>query len=70
MVSVSDTLCELLAVAAGGDLIRAAEPWSLTEELRMIGVDAETAAGVLAALAGLARRARASDWRLYCWWAL
>jgi hypothetical protein len=70
LVSVSDTLCELLAVAAEEDLVRAAEPWSLTEELRMIGVDAETAAGVLAALAGLARRARASDWRLYCWWTL
>jgi hypothetical protein len=70
VVSVSDTLCELLAVAAEDDLVRAAEPWSLTEELRMIGVDAETAAGVLAALAGLARRARASDRRLYCWWAL
>ena len=70
VVSVSDTLCELLAVAAGDELARAAESWSLTDELRMNRVDAETTAGVLADLAGLARRAQASNWRLYCWWAL
>jgi hypothetical protein len=70
VVSVSESLCELLAVAADDDLVRAAESWSLTEELRLDRVDAETAAGVLAELAGLARRARASDSHLYCWWAL
>lgn len=70
VVSVSETLCELLAVAARDDLARAAESWSLTDELRMSRVDADTASGVLAALVGLARRARASNSRLYCWWAL
>ncbi len=70
VVSVSDTLRELLAAATEEELARAAEPWSLTEELRTIGFDTEAAAGVLAALAGLARRAQASDLRLYCWWAM
>jgi hypothetical protein len=70
VVSVSDTLRELLAAAAEDDLVRAAGPWSLTDELRQVGADAVTAAGVLTALAGLARRAQAASWRLYCWWAL
>lgn len=70
MVSVSDTLCELLAVAAEDDLARAAESWSLTDELRLSRVDAETLCSVLDDLAGLARRARGSDSHLYCWWAL
>ena len=70
VVSVSDTLRELLAAAAEDDLLRAAGPWSLTEELLTIGFDTESAVGVLAALAGLARRAQASGRRLYCWWAL
>lgn len=70
VVSVSDTLHELLAAASDEDLARAAESWSLTDELRMGRVDADTASGVLAALAGLARRARASGSHLYCWWAL
>ena len=69
VLSVSDTLCELLAAAAEDDLARAAEPWSLTEEMSGL-VDTEGAAAVLAALADLARRARASGRRLYCWWAL
>lgn len=70
VLSVSDTLRELLAGATEDDVVRAADPWSMTDELRMVGVDAQTAAGVLAALAGLARRARASDQRLYCLWTL
>jgi hypothetical protein len=70
VVSVSDTLCELLAVATADDLARAAGLWSQTEELRMMRADAETMASVLADLAGLARRAQASNQRLYCWWAL
>ena len=70
VVSVSDTLCELLAVATADDLARAAELWSQTEELRMMRADAETMAGVLADLAGLARSAHGSNRRLYCWWGL
>ena len=70
VMSVSETLRELLAAATEDDVIRVAEPWSLTEELRMAGVDAQAAAGVLAALAGLARRARAADMHLYCQWTL
>jgi hypothetical protein len=70
VVSVSDSLCELLAVTAADDLARAAELWSQTEELRMMRADAETMAGVLADLAGLARRVQASSQRLYCWLAL
>jgi hypothetical protein len=70
VVSVSDTLCELLAAATEDDLAQAAELWSQTEELRMMRADAETMAGVLADLAGLARRAQASSQRLYCWLAL
>lgn len=34
VLSVSDTPCELLAGAIDDDLIRAGEPWPLTEELR------------------------------------
>lgn len=42
----------------------------MTDELRQIGIKVEATAEVLEALAGLAQRARASDRRLYCWWAL
>ena len=70
VVSVSDTLHELLAVASEDDLARAAESWSLTDELRMGRADADRAAGMLADLAGLAQRARVSDSHLYCWLAL
>ncbi|MFB7910859.1 hypothetical protein ACFC1T_30930 [Kitasatospora sp. NPDC056076] len=59
-----------LASASQDDLIRCAELWSETDELRQIGVSVEVAAGVLDALAGLAQRAQASDQRLNCWWAL
>ncbi len=68
--SLSDTLVEALAAATRDDLVRAAGPWSMTDELRRWPVDAETAVGVLEALAGLARRARAESRGLYCWWSL
>ncbi|HEU5427080.1 MAG TPA: hypothetical protein VFU74_09405 [Actinocrinis sp.] len=55
----------MLAAAIEDDVIRAAEPWSLAQELRMAGVDAQAAAGALAALADLARCARAADMRQY-----
>jgi hypothetical protein len=70
VVSVTDTLAAALASASRDDLVRIAEPWSKTDELRQIGISVEVTAGVLEALAGLARRARTSGQRLYCWWAL
>lgn len=70
VVSLTETLIEALATASPDDLVRSAEPWSMTDELRQIGIRVEVTADVLEALAGLAQRARASDQRLYCWWAL
>lgn len=70
VVSLTDTLIDALATASQDDLIRFAEPWSMTDELRQIGISAEATANVLEALAGLAQRAQASDQLLYCWWAL
>lgn len=68
--SLSDTLVEFLVTVAQDDLRRFAEPWSMTAELQQVSVDAETAAGVLEALAGLAQRAQLGGLRLYCWWSL
>ncbi|MFD7324770.1 hypothetical protein ACFV9D_27385 [Streptomyces sp. NPDC059875] len=70
VVSLTDTLIDALATASQDDLVRFAKLWSMTEELRQIGIGAEVTADVLEALAGLAQRAQASDQRLYCWWAL
>ncbi|MEU3529919.1 hypothetical protein AB0E62_39865 [Streptomyces sp. NPDC038707] len=70
VVSLSDTLFDALVTATQDDLVRFAEPWSKTDELRQIRIGAEAAADVLKGLAGLAQRARASGQRLYCWWAL
>ncbi|UQX04768.1 hypothetical protein [Streptomyces sp. RerS4] len=69
VVSLSDTLIDALATATRDDLVRFAEPWSMTDELRQMGISVEDTAAVLKNLAGLAERARASDQRLYCWWA-
>lgn len=68
--SVSDTLVNALTVASGDDLRRFARSWSATAELRHHQVDAETAAGALEALTGLARRARSAGLRVYCRWSL
>ncbi|MFF8275861.1 hypothetical protein ACF05T_07050 [Streptomyces lateritius] len=70
VISLSDTLIDALATASQGDLVRFAEPWSTTDELRQIGLSVQATAAALKALAGLAQRAQASDQRLYCWWAL
>lgn len=70
VVSLTDTLIDALAAASKDDLVRCAEPSSKTEELRQTGITVEVTADVLEALAGLAQRARASNQRLYCWWAL
>ncbi|QLJ02864.1 hypothetical protein HZZ00_18840 [Streptomyces sp. NEAU-sy36] len=68
VLTVSDTLCDVLVSASGDDLVAAAATWSAAGGV--IGLDAATAAVVLEALAGLARRARAAGLRLYCWWTL
>ncbi|MFJ2931239.1 hypothetical protein ACIO8G_00560 [Streptomyces sp. NPDC087219] len=70
MVGLTDTLVDALAAASPDDLVRFAVPWSMTDELRQIGIGVEATADVLEALAGPTRRALASDRRLYCWWAL
>ncbi|MGW7053810.1 hypothetical protein [Streptomyces sp. NPDC054887] len=70
VVSVSDALTDALVTATRDDIVRCAELWSRTDELRQLHVDVEFAAGVLRNLAGLAQRARVSGSRLYCWWAL
>ncbi|WP_055600621.1 hypothetical protein [Streptomyces aureus] len=70
VVGLTETLVDALATAKPDDLLRSAESWSTTDELRQVGISVEATAGVLEALAGLARRARASGRRLYCWWAL
>lgn len=70
VVSLTDTLADALAHASREDLVRCAEAWSMTDELRRLGLDSEATAGVLEALAGLARRSLSAGLRLYCWWAL
>nr|WGD01511.1 GE004856 [Streptomyces sp.] len=70
IISVSDTLAEALAEATRADLVRVAEPWSMTAELQQSKVDAFNALDVLEALAGLAQRAQAADMHLYCWWSI
>ncbi|MEU0414489.1 hypothetical protein ABZ307_42905 [Streptomyces griseorubiginosus] len=65
VLTVSDTLCDVLVSASGDDIV-ARPTWSG----RGVGLDAATAAVVLESLVGLARRARAADLRLYCWWTL
>lgn len=60
---------ELQAALAGSDeaaLEAVAVPWSQTEEFWGEG-DPQILASVLGELAGLARRARQKDQRLYCW---
>ncbi|MGW2823099.1 hypothetical protein ACWC24_19240 [Streptomyces sp. NPDC001443] len=70
VVSLTDTLTAALASAAQDDLVRFAEPWSKTDELRRWEISVEATAGILEALTGLAQRAQASGRRLYCWWSL
>jgi hypothetical protein len=58
VVSLTDTLIDALATASPDDFVRLAEPWSMTDALRQIGIRVEVTADVLAALAGLAQRAQ------------
>ena len=67
---VTDAFTAALAAAGPEDLARAAGPWSRTDELRQFQVDAAAAAGVLEALAALARRAQEAKAHVFCWWAL
>ncbi|MET9880974.1 hypothetical protein ABZZ36_41240 [Actinacidiphila glaucinigra] len=68
VLTVSDTLFEVLASATEGGTVAAAKAWSSAGEVS--GLDAATATVVMEALVGLAKRARAADLRLYCWWTL
>ncbi|MFF7274877.1 hypothetical protein [Streptomyces griseorubiginosus] len=68
VLTVSDTLCDVLVSATEDDLAAAAAAWSAAGGV--VGLDAATAAVVVEALASLARRARAAGLRLYCWWTL
>jgi hypothetical protein len=70
VISLTDTLAAALASASHDDLVRFAESWSETDELRLDGISAEVTVGITEALAGLAQRAQASGRRLYCFWAL
>ncbi|MFD8736049.1 hypothetical protein ACFV06_14190 [Streptomyces sp. NPDC059618] len=69
VVALTASLTTALASASQDDLVRCAEPWSTTDELRQIGISVEDTTGVLQALAGLAQRANAAGRQLYCWWA-
>jgi hypothetical protein len=60
-------LVDALAAASRDDLVRVAEPWSMTDELRQLGISVEVTVEILEELAGLAQRALASRQRLYCW---
>ncbi|GGN46145.1 hypothetical protein [Streptomyces fuscichromogenes] len=70
VVSVSDSLAGALAAASRDDLVRSAELWSMTDELREEGISVEVTVEILEELAGLAHRALASRMLLYCWLAL
>jgi len=70
VISVSDSLVDALAAASRDDLVRSAELWSMTDELRQLGISVEVTVEILEELAGLAQRALASRMRLYCWLAL
>ncbi|MFD8425631.1 hypothetical protein [Streptomyces sp. NPDC059668] len=68
VLTVSDTLCDVLASTTEDGVVAAAEAWSSAGGVR--GLDAATATVIVEALVGLAKRARAADLRLYCWWTL
>ena len=68
VLTVSDTLFDVLVSAAPDDVVHAAEAWSAGDGVR--GLDAATATVIVEALAGLAKRARSAGLRLYCWWTM
>lgn len=65
VITVTDALAAALAAADDVRLADVAELWSQTEELE--GADPAQLAAFARDLAALARRAAASDHRLYCW---
>ena len=66
VIAITDELKDALASATDDQLRSAARPWSQTEEFFGQG-DPDILAGALRELAELARRANASNRRLYCW---
>ncbi|HWS34687.1 MAG TPA: hypothetical protein VN408_18345 [Actinoplanes sp.] len=68
VLTVSDTLFEVLASATEAGVGAAAEAWAAAGGVR--GLDAATATVVVEALVGLAKRARLAGQQLYCWWTL
>lgn len=64
--TLTDSLATALAEADPETLAQVAEPWSKTEEF-WGQADPEALTGVLSELAALARHARESGQRLYCW---
>ncbi|SEP04011.1 hypothetical protein [Actinacidiphila rubida] len=68
VLTVSDTLFDVLVSVSAEEARAVAESWSAAGGV--LGLDAATATTIVEALVGLARRARAADLRLYCWWTL
>jgi hypothetical protein len=66
VMRLSDELSEVLANATDNTLAAVAVPWSQTEEFWGQG-DPQILERFLRNLAGLARQARDTDRRLYCW---
>jgi len=66
VIALTDELKDALASADPDQLRSAAGPWSQTEEFFGQG-DPDILPGALRELAELARRANASNRRLYCW---
>ncbi|MFT4084711.1 MAG: hypothetical protein QM638_19200 [Nocardioides sp.] len=66
VLTVTDALAAALIAASDEQLGDVALPWSQTEEFWGQG-DAAALAQFLRDLAGLARRAETSGYRLYCW---
>ena len=66
VIALTDELKDALACADQDQLRSAAGPWSQTEEFFGQG-DPDILTGALRQLAELARRANATNRRLYCW---
>jgi hypothetical protein len=68
VLTVSDTLFDVLVSVTGEDIATAAEAWSASD--KVCGPDAATATAIVEALVALAKRAQDCGMRLYCWWTL
>jgi hypothetical protein len=68
VMTLTEALQSALASVDTAAVTRAADAWAKTDEFRMDGVtDGGQLAPVLNELAALARRARGTNDRLYCW---